>query len=203
VGDVREVNEKMTQLFARIEAPVLRDVALRWADGTPVQTYPERVPDLYAGEPIVVSAAADTFARTVIVSATRGNQPWSVALTPASQGAAGVGALWARARIASLMDEIRRGGDADKLRAEVVKVALDHHLVSAYTSLVAVDVTPTGPVNGTKSALVKASLPQGWSAALPQTDTASTLHLLLGLIALASAGIVAVIGRTVPAGRTA
>jgi Ca-activated chloride channel family protein len=190
VGDVREVNEKMTQLFARIEAPVLRDVKLSWSDGTPLETYPERVPDLYLGEPIVVSAASDSFARTVIVSGTRGNQPWSVALTPVSDSA-GVGALWARSKIASLMDEITRG-----------RVAIDHHLVSAYTSLVAVDVTPTN--SGTmKTALVKASLPLGSIMAIPQTDAGSALHLLLGLLALASAGIVAVIGRTVPARRAA
>jgi hypothetical protein len=43
-------------------------------------------------------------------SGPRGNQPWSVALTPAAQGdAAGVGALWARSKIASLMDEQTRG----------------------------------------------------------------------------------------------
>jgi len=202
VGDVKEVNEKMTQLFARIEAPVLRDVAIRWSDGTPVTTYPDRVPDLYLGEPIVVSAASPDFARTLIVSGTRGNQPWSAALTPAGPDSAGVGALWARARIAQLMDEVTRGGDADELRKAVVQVALDHHLVSAYTSLVAVDVTPSN--DGTvKTALVKASPPRSWDSTLPQTDTASTLHLLLGLLALASAGIVAVIGRTVPAGRAA
>ena len=202
VGDVREVREKMTGLFARIEAPVLRDVAIRWSDGTPVATYPERVPDLYLGEPIVVSATGDTFSRTIIVSGLRGNQPWSVALAPAGDDSAGVGALWARARIAHLMDEITRGGEVAKLRPAVIRVALDHHLVSAYTSLVAVDVAPTN--TGTvKTAMVKASLPQGWQGAIPQTDTASALHLLLGLLALASAGIVAVIGRTVPAGRAA
>jgi Ca-activated chloride channel family protein len=202
VGDVKEVNEKMTQLFARIEAPVLRDVAIRWSDGTPVTTYPDRVPDLYLGEPIVVSAASPNFARTLIVSGTRGNQPWSAALTPAGPDSAGVGALWARARIAQLTDEMTRGGNAEELRKALVQVALDHHLVSAYTSLVAVDVTPSN--NGTvKTALVKASAPRNWDSSLPQTDTASTLHLLLGLLALASAGIVAAIGRTVPARRPA
>jgi hypothetical protein len=39
--------------------------------------------------------------------------------------------------------------------------------------------------------------------AIPQTDAGSALHLLLGLLALASAGIVAVIGRTIPARRAA
>jgi Ca-activated chloride channel family protein len=197
IGDVREVHEKMSQLLAKIEAPVLQDVQVRWADGTPVETFPERVPDLYLGEPVLVSASAASFAGTVIVSGMRGNQPWSVALTPSSSPtASGVGALWARAKIASLMDAMRRGGDADPLRAQVMQVALEHHLVSAYTSLVAVDVTPTAPPGAGKSALVKASLPRGSApGAIPQTDTPAALQLLLGLLALAAAAVVAFIGR--------
>jgi Ca-activated chloride channel family protein len=196
IGDVREVREKMARLFARIEAPVLRDVAIRWSDGTLVETFPPRVPDLYLGEPIVVSAAATAFTRTVIVSGMRGNQPWSVALTPSAGGdAAGVGALWAWAKIASLMDEITRGADEAIVKPQVVQVALDHHLVSAYTSLVAVDVTPTAPAGNAKTAMVKASLPNGWQGSIPQTDTPAALQLLLGLLALATAGIVTVIGQ--------
>jgi Ca-activated chloride channel family protein len=196
IGDVREVHEKMSRLLEKIEAPVLQDVQVRWADGTPVETFPERVPDLYLGEPVLVSASAASFAGTVIVSGMRGNQPWSVALAPSSATASGVGALWARAKIASLMDAMRRGSDADSIRAQVVQVALEHHLVSAYTSLVAVDVTPTAPPGGGKSALVKASLPRGSApGAIPQTDTPAALQLLLGLLALAAAAIVAFIGR--------
>ena len=134
------------------------------------------------------------------MSGVRGNQPWSVALTPAANESAGVGALWARARIAQLMDEITRSGNAEEISKDVVKVALEHHLVSAYTSLVAVDVMPTND-GMVKTAMVKASPPRGWDSTIPQTDTASTLHLLLGLLALAAAGIVAVSGRAVPAER--
>jgi Ca-activated chloride channel family protein len=118
-----------------------------------------------------------------------------VALTPAASQA-GVGALWANAKIASLMDEKTRGADANAVRPAVVQVALEHHLVSAYTSLVAVDVTPTGPAF-TRTAMVRSALPRGYGetvGALPQTATAADLELLLGLGALAAAAIVAVIG---------
>jgi len=196
IGDVKEVNEKMSRLFAKIEAPVLRDVTIRFTDGTPVETFPAQVPDLYLGEPVMVAAAAPAPLGTVIVSGLRGNQPWSVALTPdADRNSAGVGALWARAKIASHMDELARGATVEDVRPKVVKVALEHHLVSAYTSLVAVDVTPTGPADGLKSAMVKTSLPAGYEASLPQTDTAATLQLMLGLLALLAAGMVAVVGR--------
>jgi Ca-activated chloride channel family protein len=198
IGDVREVREKMAALFGKIEAPVLQDVAITWPDGTAVETFPARVPDLYLGEPIFISASARAFNGTVIVSGKRGSQPWSAALTPTSDKT-GVGALWARAKIASLMDEITRGADPASVRPHVVKVALEHHLVSAYTSLVAVDVTPTGPAFAT-TALVKASLPAGWGAhgaTIPQTDTAATLQLLMGLLALSAAAFFAVMGRRI------
>jgi len=201
IARVEEVEEKMTRLFAKIEAPVLQDVSVRFADGTPVDIFPARVPDLYLGEPVIISAAAAKFTKTVIVSGTRGNQPWSVALTPSpASDAAGVGALWARAKIASLMDELTRGAAIERIRPQVVQVALEHHLVSTYTSLVAVDVEATGDPALMKTALVKASLPNGWAGGIPQTDTPAALQLLLGLLALATAGIVAAIRRTIPAG---
>ena len=194
IGDLREVNEKMARLFEKIEAPVLRDVAIRWADGTPVETFPARVPDLYLGEPVIVAAAASAPLKPIVVSGLRGNQPWSVALTPSPDGdASGVGALWARWKIASLMDEITRGAEIEKIRPQVVKVALEHHLVSAYTSLVAVDVTPTAPGGETRSAMVRSSAPAGME--LPQTDTAATLQLLLGMLALAFAASLAIAAR--------
>src|SRR6185436_5355321 len=127
IGDVREVDQKMCGLFAKIEAPVLKDVAIRWSDGSPVETFPARVPDLYLGEPIVVSAALNrTASRTIVVSGLRGNQPWSVALTPSPDStASGVGVLWARSKIASLMDELRTGRDEKDIRPAVLKVALE------------------------------------------------------------------------------
>lgn len=182
IGDLREVQEKMAGLFSKIEAPVLRDVSIRWADGSAVETFPPRVPDLYLGEPVIVAAAAKAPLGPIVVSGVRGNQPWSVALTPSPDSeAASVGALWARFKIASLMDEITRGAHPASVRPRVVKVALEHHLVSAYTSLVAVDVAPTGPAEA-KTAMVAGNLPHGMT--LPQTDTPATLQLLLGLAAL-------------------
>ena len=57
----------------------------------------------------------------------------------------GIGVLWARAKIEALTDA-RKGGEPEaEARNAIVEVALAHHLVSKYTSLVAVDVTPTAP----------------------------------------------------------
>ena len=195
IGDIHEVAGKMSRLFEKIEAPVLRDVVLRFPDGSSVETFPPRVPDLYLGEPVLVAVAARAPLGTVVVSGTLGNQPWSVALTPEpSRGSPGVGALWARHKIAALMDELARGAPLEEIRPKVVKVALEHHLVSAYTSLVAVDATATAPAGTPRAALVAASAPHG-AVNLPQTATPATLQLLMGAIALVLAAITLLLAR--------
>ena len=117
---------------------------------------------------------------------------------PAADDAAGVGALWAKAKIAGLMDGLALGDDASHVRAEVGKVALEHHLVSAYTSLVAVDITPAVAAGTlSKVALVRTAAPAGFET-LPQTDTPALLQLLLGMAALASATMLFALGRRRP-----
>ena len=43
------------------------------------------------------------------------------------------------------MNTERRRGASDETRADVIATAMEHHLVSKYTSLVAVDKTPARP----------------------------------------------------------
>jgi Ca-activated chloride channel family protein len=187
IGDVREVNEKMSRLFAKIEAPVLRDVSIRFPTA-------RRSRLSRAGARPLPRRAGDGGRRraaplgTVVVSGCA-RQPTLERGAHAGrrQERGRRGRPLGRAKIAAHMDELARGASVDEVRPKVVKVALEHHLVSAYTSLVAVDVTPTAPVDGVKSALVRASLPAGYEAHLPQTDTAATLQLMLGLLALLAA----------------
>jgi Ca-activated chloride channel family protein len=190
IGDVRQVEEKMTALFRKLESPALTDISVQWPAGADV--WPRVVPDLYAGEPVVVSAAFDTNAATgnIAISGRREGATWGT-LLPKSSSAdqSGVGVLWARARIDALMDASRRGED---VRDAVIQVALTHHLVSKFTSLVAVDVTPTkaAGIPASKTA-VPGNIPEGLTGfdQLPRTATPAPLMMLLGgiLLTLAAA----------------
>jgi len=79
----------------------------------------------------------------------------------------------------------------DEVRPQVVEVALAHNLVSKYTSLVAVDITPTRPVDEeVRAGAVPTHLPAGWKyekvfGSLPKGGTASRLYLLMALVAVA------------------
>ena len=115
---------------------------------------------------------------------------------------AGVGALWGRAKIDSLMDAMRHGAPEDATRAEVVRVALAHRLVSRYTSLVAVDATPTAPAGSTARwrAASRCRCRRGWShdaiLGVPQTATPMPALLAGGAAALlASLGLFGMLRR--------
>jgi len=189
IGDVREVAEKMSALFRKLESPVLTDLAVTWPNGA--EAFPRQVPDLYAGEPVVVTAMMDAPSGDVTVSGRRGDMPWQARVPLAADGIEpGMGVLWARAKIEALTDAMKGGETEADIRPAIVDLALAHHLVSRFTSLVAVDVTPTalpGTVP-TKSALAT-NLPQGMSyeavfGGLPQTATPAPLMALVGLVAL-------------------
>ncbi len=189
IGSPAEVGEKMTALFRKLEHPVLTDLAAAWGVRLDVEAWPARVPDLYLGEPIVLLARLGTEPRTDLrVTGRRDAAPWEQTLRlGGSDDETGIHRLWARKKIAGLMDRLREGADRDDVRWEVVTVSLEHRLVSAYTSLVAVDVTPTRPAGAPSgTGVVPTNLPAGAEyerifGKLPQTATPMPLYLALGL----------------------
>jgi Ca-activated chloride channel homolog len=190
IGDVREVKEKMSTLFRKIENPALTDMNIVWP--TSAVTFPDKLPDLYAGEPVVLTAelARGATDGLVVLSGVRDGKVWTAKL-PLDTGTSepGIGVLWARDKIEALMDAKRNGAAADEIRRDVIGVALAHHLVSAYTSLVAVDITPTAPAGivAQKTAL-PTNLPDGlvYNAifGVPQTATPAPLFIVAGALTL-------------------
>ena len=151
ISALHEVNEKMGRLFRKLEQPQVTDIVVKWPGNSVAESYPPIVPDLYAGEPIMVRARlpasfdAETPVRITGNSASgawEADVDWEV-----GDSRSGVASLWAQARIEDLLDGQRRGRSADETRTDVVATALRHHLVSPFTSLVAIDKTPVRPLN--------------------------------------------------------
>ncbi|MDH3616819.1 MAG: marine proteobacterial sortase target protein, partial [Gammaproteobacteria bacterium] len=168
ISALHEVREKMDGLFRKLEHPQVTDITVEWPSAVIVESYPQTVPDLYLGEPVTVKARASGEYRdgdTVRISGNSVTGAWARTLAlRSSRESEGIGALWGRARIAELMDEERRHRDAAEVRATIVETALGHHLVSKYTSLVAVDKTPVRPANDPLSSEQVANLmPYGQS----------------------------------------
>jgi Ca-activated chloride channel family protein len=189
ISALHEVGEKMDRLFRKLESPQVTNIDVQWPGGTTVDTYPAIVPDLYLGEPVTIRARASTAFRPGEAVRVVGDSPagaWSTTLSlETGQQSPGVGALWARARIGELLDQQRRGANPDEIRQSVVATALRHHLVSRFTSLVAVDKTPVRPAGDPlASEQVPNLMPYGQSGAaifgFPATATNAPLLRRVG-----------------------
>jgi Ca-activated chloride channel family protein len=198
IGKEAEVKEKMMQLFTKLEHPVISDVHLELAgSASEIEGYPSPLPDLYLGETLVLAVRTGWENATLRLTGTRLGRPWETLVDTSTYGKReGIGALWARKKIRSQMESLALGADRDKVREEVLKTALEHHLVSKYTSLVAVDSVVSRPKEAKEmQAAVKTHLPQGWQATAvfgggSQTATPATLRLLVGVSLLAMAGLI-------------
>jgi Ca-activated chloride channel homolog len=145
IDDEAKVAAAMGELFSKLEAPMLRQIDVQWNDAS-AEAWPARIPDLYLGEPLVLTARLQDGAGDVAVSGMRGGEPWQDSFPAAGElKGAGIDKLWARRKIQALTDSLHQGADAEEVRHAVIETGLRHHLVTDYTSLVAVDVTPTAP----------------------------------------------------------
>ncbi len=205
ISALHEVREKMDGLFRKLESPQVTDIEVLWPSGVVVDAYPSTVPDLYLGEPVTVRARASGAFRPGDALRISGNSltgAWQTELplhTPVQSG--GVAALWARARIGELMDTERRGGDPAETRTAILETALAHHLVSKYTSLIAVDKTPVRPAGDPLSSeQVPNLMPYGQSGhaifGFPATATNAPALRIMGAAWLLSALLLIVMIRT-------
>ncbi|MEP7061320.1 MAG: marine proteobacterial sortase target protein [Betaproteobacteria bacterium] len=189
ISDVRDVRARMSELYAKLENPALTDIGVAWS--ARADAYPRAVPDLYLGEPVVLTAQFDTPLVSLSLTGRRGGTAWGEMLPlAAGRPARGIATLWARDRIEALSDAMING-DAAAIKPLIIETALAHHLVSKYTSLVAVDVTPTSPAGATSElTLMPVNLPAGSGATLgglPQTATPAPLMFAIGALLLAFA----------------
>jgi len=164
IGKAEEVNERMTALFAKLESPAMTDLAMSWPDGLTPTVSRAVLPDLYTGEPVMLSARVARLDGALSITGMRDGVPWQAALDlDDAAPAKGIATLWARDRIDALMHQDRTETDPAAIRDGVIETALKHHLVSKYTSLVAVDVTPSRPADAPlASGKLPHNLPHGW-----------------------------------------
>ena len=204
ISALHEVREKMDTLFGKLEHPQVTNIDVTWPGGNVIETYPDVVPDLYRGEPVTVKAKAATIFRSgdvVRISGDSAAGAWDRELELVHKDDdPGIGALWARAKIAALQDEERRGADPDAIRKAIIQTATRHHLVSKHTSLVAVDKTPVRPAGDPlNKEQVPNLLPYGQSMeaifGFPATATDAWLLQSRGLALIVAAFLLLGFGR--------
>ncbi len=146
IGSVDQVQERMRELVEKLESPVVTGLTAGYTGGQ-MDATPGVLPDLYRGEPIVIAARLGAADGVVEIKGMIGDRPWTVTL-PVAKAAQGTGLskLWARRKITDAeMARRLRQASTEETDKRILGLALEHHLVSRLTSLVAVDATPSRP----------------------------------------------------------
>jgi len=162
------LDEALDRIHRRIGTPVLTNLTLA-ADGVSVlddTITPARMPDAFAGVPLVVrgryrGSAAGAGVR--LQGTTAAGEPWQVEV-PATSATSGVLApVWARAHLRDLEDRYAAKADNPReLERDIVAVSLRHKVMCRFTALVAVDsrvVAEGGPAH---RVIQPVELPSGW-----------------------------------------
>ncbi len=164
IGSVDQVQERMRELFAKLEKPAVTSLSIKFSSGK-VDVTPAILPDLYAGEPLQIAAKVSRASGQAEITGMIGNRPWVVTLPVANAAEGkGISKLWARRKITDAEAAISlRQMPKEAADKRILSLALDHQLVSRLTSLVAIDKTPSRPANARLTrADIPLNLPSGW-----------------------------------------
>ena len=136
------------KFYDRIASPVLTDIKIKIDGVKTAEVFPREVSDVWAEKPLYFKGKYTAGgAGTVTLSGFAAGQPYEQKLTvnfPQNNAAnPGIASLWARAKVDRLMSEdylgAQNGTPNKELKEEIVNTALAHHIITQYTSFVAVE----------------------------------------------------------------
>jgi Ca-activated chloride channel homolog len=163
VSTQKEAAQTAERFAAYVKAPLLTDIKVTFQGFDASDVEPPTLPDLFAQRPLIIFGKYRDAGGTILVKGktASGDYKKSIPVSPqmADEGNLALQYLWARERIARLDDYGKLGVD---VKEEVTKLGLRFHLMTQYTSFVAVDtiVRDTGEVVTVKQPL---PLPEGVS----------------------------------------
>jgi Ca-activated chloride channel family protein len=132
------IDEEVSTFYAKISTPVLSNIAFDFGDVIVEDTYPEPLPDLFAGSQLILTGRY------------RGNGPERIVLTGEVEGeertfvyegtfddAGGnpfIPRLWAARKIGYLLTQIRLHGEQEEWVDAVIELSTRYGIVTPYTS---------------------------------------------------------------------
>jgi Ca-activated chloride channel family protein len=168
------LDEVMGVIHQRIAPPVITELTVHGDAGLEIEPdtlVPQRLPDLVAGAPVVISGRYRGAGRLVVSGQRADGAPWresAVAVTcQEREAAAAVAAVWARGAVRELEDRyVMRRGDSEALRRRIIEISLAHSVLCRFTAFVAVDRSERVNVAGAPHKVVQAvESPAGWGRA--------------------------------------
>jgi len=194
IADISEIREQMGRLLETIESPVLTDVKLSFEGVELAEVYPQRLPDLFLRQQLLVFGRISQGRKgTVHLTARAGDQPFETSIPFDASTASfhpGITTLWARQRVEDWMDRWREADEDTRatIRTSLIVHAIRYHLVTRFTSLVAVEEVVANVGGELRTVPVPTELPAGMQIdkvfGAPATGTADAFLEILGVMLL-------------------
>lgn len=164
-----EVGKKF---YDRISSPVLTDVSVDFGKLEVKEVFPKDVSDVWAEKPLYIKGRyLKPGAGTITLKGFSAGKPYTQTLAvnfpEINKNNEVLGSIWARAKVDRLQAEDYQGaqsGNINKeIKDEIIQTALEHHIMTNYTSFVAVEektVTKNGVM---QTVTVPVEMPDGVS----------------------------------------
>lgn len=159
----------VAQIAERIHRAQLAKIQIDWNGLSVYETYPRRIPELWAGRPVLMFGRYGAGgSQKIELSGSAEGKPLKYKLhvtLPDTQSAHDVlSKVWARKKIEDISAQLH-AADAPEIIEEITNIALTHRLMTQYTSFVAVDENDMQPINqeakAPRQVVVPVPLPEG------------------------------------------
>jgi Ca-activated chloride channel family protein len=132
--------EAVDRFVGTFAAPVLTDVTVDWGDWQVVETWPRRLPALYAGQPMLLTTRVIQPGTTpIVVRARTADGTFERVLVPSDAASSrAISSTWARQAIAHL-ERDQEWGDDPIVADQILGISLKYQVLSRYTAFLAVD----------------------------------------------------------------
>lgn len=132
----------------RVRNPLLTDISIDWSNLPVADVYPQRIPDLFAAKPLILTGRFTSAGRGTIrlKGKMAGSEfvreiPVELPETMAMHDV--LAPLWARARVDNLMTQDFDGAQTGNMRADlkdtITQLGIEYRLMTQFTSFVAVE----------------------------------------------------------------
>jgi Ca-activated chloride channel family protein len=161
------LDEVMDRTHRRIATPVLTDLSIKMHGATldPDSISPARVPDVFAGSPVLISGRymSKDGDISIKVAAKKDGSAWSVQAIGNEISDDALRKLWAREHIRDLEDLAAGGRGYGDIEKRITEISLRFGVLCRYTAFVAVDRSEKIDLDGKSHQVTQAvESPEGW-----------------------------------------
>ena len=159
----------VAEIADRIHRAQLAKIKIDWNGLSVYETYPRRIPELWAGRPVIMFGRyGPGGSKEIQLSGSAEGKPLKyklhVTLPDAQPTHDVLSKAWARRKIEDISAQLY-AADAPEIIEEITDIALNHRLMTQYTSFVAVDENDMQPINqeakAPRQVVVPVPLPDG------------------------------------------